>query len=75
MNKYRMFSTKKLIEEYAWENGRINREDAACTQKLIKAELQRRFNAVIKLLDDPENGENPSGIYRYLLMDFLHFGE
>ena len=67
MNKYRILSTKKLIEEYAWENGRINREDAAYTQKLIKAELQRRFNATIELLDDPEAIKNPIGVYRYLL--------
>ena len=64
---YRMWTTEELIEGYAFEAGRINREDAEQTKKLIKQELQRRFKATISLLDDPQTIETPAGTLRYLL--------
>ena len=64
---YRMWTTEELIEGYAFEAGRISREDAEQTKKLIKQELRRRFKATISLLDDPQTTENPAGTLRYLL--------
>lgn len=64
---YRLWTTEELIEGYAFEAGRINRADAENTKKLIKAELKRRFNATLKLLDDEQTAENPLGTYMYLL--------
>lgn len=64
---YRLWTTEELIEGYAFEAGRINRADAEKTKRLIKAELKRRFNATLKLLDDEQTAENPLGTYLYLL--------
>ena len=49
---YRLWTTEELIEAYAWEAGRINQEDRRRTQRLIKQELKRRFDATLRLLDD-----------------------
>ena len=46
---------------------RINQEDRKRTQRLIKQELKRRFDATLRLLDDEQTTENPKGTYRYLL--------
>lgn len=67
MKKYRTWTTEKLIEAYAFETKRINQEDREMSQKLIKRELKRRFEATLKLLDDDQTTENPSGTYNYLL--------
>ena len=64
---YRLWTTEELIEEYAFEATRINREDGKRSQKEIKNELKRRFNATLRLLDDRQTLENPRGTYRYLL--------
>jgi hypothetical protein len=64
---YRAWTTEELIEEYAWEAKRISREDAERTKRSIKAELKRRFNATLELLDDEQTEESPEGTYRYLL--------
>ncbi len=64
---YRLWTTEELIEAYAYEAGRINREDAERTKKLIKKELKRRFDATLKLLDDGQTVDNPLGTYLYLL--------
>lgn len=64
---YRLWTTEELIEAYAEESKRINREDAEHTKKLIKAELKRRFAATINLLDDEQTQQNPTGTYLYLL--------
>lgn len=62
-----MWTTEELIEAYAHEARRINREDAERTKALIKKELKRRFDATLALLDDDQTVQNPSGTYRYLL--------
>ena len=49
--------------------GRINQEDRRRTQRLIKQELKRRFDATLRLLDDEQTTQNPKGTYRYLLND------
>ena len=64
---YRLWTTEELIEAYAWEAKRINKEDREIAQRLIKKELKRRFNATLRLLDDEQTTENPKGTYRYLL--------
>ena len=66
---YRLWPTEELIEAYAWEAGRINQEDRRRTQRLIKQELKRRFDATLRLLDDEQTTQNPKGTYRYLLND------
>ena len=64
---YRAWTTEELIAAYAYEAGRINREDAEQTKKYIKQELKRRFDATIRLLDDEQTVDSPLGTYLYLL--------
>lgn len=64
---YRLWTTEELIEGYAFESKRINKDDADLTKRLIKNELKRRFNSTLKLLDDKQTDENPTGTYLYLL--------
>ena len=64
---YRLWTTEELIEAYAWEAGRINQEDRKRTQRLIRQELKRRFDATLRLLDDEQTTQNPKGTFRYLL--------
>ena len=66
---YRLWTTEELIEAYAWEACRINQEERRWTQRLIKQELKRRFDATLRLLDDEQTTQNPKGTYRYLLND------
>ena len=64
---YRLWTTQELIEAYAFEAGLINQKDRETAQRLIRKELKRRFDATLRLLDDPQTTENPKGTYRYLL--------
>lgn len=64
---YRLWTTQELIQAYADETKRINQLDKMATQKLIKKELKRRFNATILLLDDSQTTYNPEGTFKYLL--------
>ena len=64
---YRMWTTQELIQAYAEENKRINQLDKVATQKLIKKELKRRFNATLLLLDDSQTTYNPEGTFKYLI--------
>lgn len=64
---YRLWTTEELIDAYAFEAKRINQEDRKQTQRLIRQELKRRFDATLRLLDDDQTTENPQGTYRYLL--------
>ncbi len=59
--------TEELIEAYAWEAKRINKEDREMAKRGIKRELKRRFDATLRLLDDEQTTDNPKGTYRYLL--------
>lgn len=67
MADYRCRTTEELINAYAFEAGRINEEDRKATQRLIKNELKRRFEAMMNLLDDEQTTRNPKGTYNYLL--------
>ena len=58
-----------MIEAYAFETGRINQKDREITQRSIKKELKRRFDATLRLLDDEQTTQNPKGTFRYLLND------
>lgn len=64
---YRLWTTEELIEAYAWEAKRTNKKDRETTQRLIRKELKRRFDATLQLLDDEQTMQNPKGTYRYLL--------
>ena len=64
---YRLWTTEELIEAYAWEAGRINQKDREIAQRSIKQELKRRFDSILRLLDDEQTTDNPKGTYRYLL--------
>ena len=64
---YRLWTTEELIEAYAWEAKRTNKKDRETTQRLIRKELKRRFDATLRLLDDEQTMQNPKGTYRYLL--------
>ena len=65
--EYRAWTTEELIEAYAFEAKRINQKDREISQRGIKSELKRRFNATLKLLDDEQTTSNWKGTYRYLL--------
>ena len=64
---YRLWTTEELIEGDAFEAGRINQKDRETTQRQIRKELKRRFDATLRLLDDEQTTQNPKGTYRYLL--------
>jgi len=64
---YRLWTTEELIEAYAFEVGRRDQRNREITQREIKKELKRRFDATLRLLDDEQTVENPKGTFRYLL--------
>ena len=64
---YKLKTTEELIKAYAFEATRLNKDDRDLTQRKIKEELKRRFNATLSLLDDEQTTENPIGTYKYLL--------
>jgi hypothetical protein len=64
---YRLWTTEELIEAYAFEAGRRDMRNREITQRQIKKELKRRFDATLRLLDDEQTVENPKGTFRYLL--------
>lgn len=67
MNRYQTMTTERLFDLYLDEFDRINKEDAAITQNLIKKELQRRFNATLNILDDTEQSRTATTVINYLL--------
>ena len=64
---YRLWTTEELIEAYAFEASRRDQRNREITQREIKKELKRRFDATLRLLDDEQTVENPKGTFRYLL--------
>lgn len=68
MNYYTA-STKKLVEAYAFEAGRINEHDREITQGEIRKELERRWEQFINMLDDEQTRENPDGTYQILVRE------
>lgn len=67
LTRYDLLSTEKLIELYADEQTRINRDDAELTQTLIRKALMRRFKQVLRMLDDEQTAKNPRGTFSILL--------
>lgn len=63
-------TAQQLVEAYCWEHNRINPEDKQITQKLIKEELRKRFENMMKLLDCPECKDEPRQIYEYFTHDY-----
>ena len=64
---YKLWTTEELIEAYAFEAGRRDMRNREITQREIKKELKRRFDATLRLLDDEQTAENPKGTFRFLL--------
>lgn len=48
---YETRSIESLFMAYQFENDRINKEDAAITKRLIRAELYERVNRALRILD------------------------
>ena len=65
-SRYRTMKTEKLFDIYLDEFGRENKADAEITQKLIKKELRRRFNATLNILDDVEQSRSAVSLLNYL---------
>ena len=57
---------KELIEMYADENNRINKDDAKVTQKIIVNEVYERINKVFRILDSGET-VNIESLYNELI--------
>lgn len=62
--KYRKKSFKNLLDTYAFENGRENKEDAKITRELVVYEINARIKETLAMLD---NGEDLEAVYRKLL--------
>ena len=45
---YRLWTTEELIEAYAFEAGRRDQRNREITQREIKKELKRRFDATLR---------------------------
>lgn len=71
MNHYITKTASQLIDAYCFEHDRINEEDKAITQRLIKKELTRRFNVMMAMLDYPELADHPEQIYEYFTHEFM----
>lgn len=65
--KYRRYRLEDLLEVYADENQRVNREDAYKTQKLVVNELYMRLKTALDLLDECEPDEVNQIIRQYML--------
>jgi len=61
---YRTKSLKQLLEAYAFETGRTNREDAETTQKFIVNEIYARVKSTFDFLD---NGASVESVYKQLI--------
>lgn len=60
----------RLMRIYAFENGRINKDDAAATKKLIRAELRRRVDTALRILDQMDD-YNEECVNRFYETQFL----
>ena len=61
---YRTKSLKQLLDAYAFENDRINREDAETTQKYIVNEIYARIKDTFDFLD---KGATVESVYKQLI--------
>lgn len=64
MNRFSTRTTEQLIRDYLFEKDRENKQDAKMTQNNIKAELKRRYELLLRFLDDEFTTEKHTrGIY------------
>ena len=68
-SNYRFWTTEELIDSYAFEATRIDQKDRETTQRLIKKELKRRFETLLRFLDDEQTTQNPKAAFHFLLND------
>lgn len=69
-NAYLTKTAAQLVDVYCFEHGRINQQDKEVTQRLIKAELRRRFESMLTMLDYPELADHPERIYEYFTHEY-----
>ena len=69
-NAYLTKTAAQLVDAYCFEHGRINQQDKEVTQRLIKAELRRRFESMLTMLDYPELADHPERIYEYFTHEY-----
>lgn len=67
MERYATMKTKTLIYNYLWEKDRVNKRDMAETQKLIKRELRKRYNCMIRSLDSDTTADDTDAIFKRLI--------
>jgi len=67
---YKLWTTEELIDAYAFEATRINQKDRETAQRAIKKELRRRFDTLLRFLDDEQTIQNPKAAFKYLLNDY-----
>ena len=65
---YENRSIESLFTAYQFENDRINKEDAAITKRLIRAELLARVNNALDILDSMDD---ESKVHRFYERQFL----
>lgn len=68
--RYLTKTFSQLVDAYCFEHGRINQEDKEITQKHIKKELQKRFKAMLAMLDDPALADHPEQIEQYFTREY-----
>lgn len=68
--RYLSKTAAQLIDAYCFEHGRINEEDRKTTQRLIKKELRRRFDTMLKLMDEPDLANHPEQLYEYFTHEY-----
>lgn len=52
---YETYSLEKLIYNYLWEKGRVNKDDMKQTQDLIMKEIDFRYKRLRLMLQDKDN--------------------
>lgn len=65
---YETRSIESLFMAYQFENDRINKEDAAITKRLIRAELHNRVNRALEILDTIDD---PHRVHRFYEKQFI----
>lgn len=63
---YRTKSLEELLKAYAFENGRINKEDSKTTKKLIVNEVYARIKDTFDLLENATESDAQK-IYKQLI--------
>ena len=69
-NRYMTKTAAQLVDAYCFEHGRDCKEDTETTQRLIKKELRRRFDAMLKMMDEPMLADHPERIYEYFTHEY-----